>query len=559
MRVDYRGGREVEPPCPPLVPKPPLNRATSRACCRVWFLAAGRAERRMAAHPLASSAGRWLPGHVGELPVAVDRTAVDDAKGLRLALAANAADQLSEPALGLLHARRVAGLADADELEVAAGDRVLVFLAKESPLDQLVDAGRARARRSSCGTVEWPGRTAGRATGVLLPSRAGPWSSTSASPPTWPGSAARWPPAGRPSQSRARSIASLALTAWLHYAFRDDSTGAPADLPARGLRARRRGIDDDGLRQGAADGADRVHDHAVCHGDVGVADRLDRHRRDGDRGGGHGRSERHGGLVYDDAGAHRACRGSDSERQGDREAHRRMAARDSRRSRRSRAGPPARSSSCRLARRRPTTVTLRAEPATLPPGGGSTRDRRARARPGGQLRWPARRSPSRPLPGSCRAASRMTDANGEARTTLTSVARDHRHRDGVGRSRAEVDCRARRRAGGFGAVPTAAPVADNGHVRHRRRAGGGDAADHASKIDFGDGESRTLGVSVDGGTTTVAHVYEDDGTYRRARDASPTRRVDTQTQQTRRSVCHPAPIGVMLSGIARDASQRANS
>ena len=32
-------------------------------------------------------------------------------------------------------------------------------------------------------------------------------------------------------------------------------------------------------------------------------------------------------------------------------------------------------------------------------------------------------------------------------------------------------------------------------------------------INFGDGESRTLSVASTGGQTTVAHTYEDDGTY----------------------------------------------
>ena len=33
------------------------------------------------------------------------------------------------------------------------------------------------------------------------------------------------------------------------------------------------------------------------------------------------------------------------------------------------------------------------------------------------------------------------------------------------------------------------------------------------EIDFGDGESRSLNVASTGGTTTVAHVYDEDGTF----------------------------------------------
>jgi PKD repeat protein len=42
-----------------------------------------------------------------------------------------------------------------------------------------------------------------------------------------------------------------------------------------------------------------------------------------------------------------------------------------------------------------------------------------------------------------------------------------------------------------------------------------DGANPASRveIDFGDGESRSLNVPSTGGTTTVAHIYEEDGTY----------------------------------------------
>ena len=126
----------------------------------------GTRTRRRRSRRLAARRGRlaaWLPGHVGELPVAVDRAAVEDAEGLRLALALHAADQLPEPALRLLHTRRVAGRADADDLEVAVGDRVLVFLAEEAALDEGVDAGRAGRGVLLAVQLDARDRTAGRA------------------------------------------------------------------------------------------------------------------------------------------------------------------------------------------------------------------------------------------------------------------------------------------------------------------------------------------------------------------------------------------------------------
>ena len=56
-------------------------------------------------------------------------------------------------------------------------------------------------------------------------------------------------------------------------------------------------------------------------------------------------------------------------------------------------------------------------------------------------------------------------------------------------------------------------------------------------IDFGDGESRSLSVASTGGTTTVAHVYEDDGTFTvrvTATDASATRRLRISSWRSNR-------------------------
>src|SRR5262245_51151120 len=54
----------------------------------------GRRSRRLLAR--SSRLARGFPGDVGELPLAIDRAAVDDPEGFRLARAPHAADQLTE-------------------------------------------------------------------------------------------------------------------------------------------------------------------------------------------------------------------------------------------------------------------------------------------------------------------------------------------------------------------------------------------------------------------------------------------------------------------------------
>ena len=88
------------------------------------------------------------------------------------------------------------------------------------------------------------------------------------------------------------------------------------------------------------------------------------------------------------------------------------------------------------------TVTVRAEPGRLPPGGGSTqivalvRDVAGNALSGASVAFTA-------SAGNLSSGVAVTDANGEARTTLTTGARDHGHRGGRvprrPRSRVSVD------------------------------------------------------------------------------------------------------------------------
>ena len=159
------------------------------------------------------------------------------------------------------------------------------------------------------------------------------------------------------------------------------------------------------------------------------------------------------------------------------------------------------------------TVTLRAQPGTLPPGGGSTeivalvRDEAGNPLSGATVGFST-------TAGSLSSGSALTDGNGEARTTLTA-ARDATVTATVGGAdpvevNVSVD-------DAIGLDVTVSPNTPN--------AGSAttfsivvtvpDGANPASRveIDFGDGESRSLSVPSTGGTTTVAHIYDEDGTY----------------------------------------------
>jgi Bacterial Ig-like domain (group 1)/PKD domain len=158
------------------------------------------------------------------------------------------------------------------------------------------------------------------------------------------------------------------------------------------------------------------------------------------------------------------------------------------------------------------TVTLRAQPGTLPPGGGSTeivalvRDEAGNPVSGATVGFST-------TAGNLSSGSALTDANGEARTIL-AASRDATVTATVGAADPveidisvddalglDVDVSANPTAGAtttFSIVVTVPP-----------------GANPASRveIDFGDGESRSLNVPSTGGTTTVAHIYDEDGTY----------------------------------------------
>ena len=107
----------------------------------------------------------------------------------------------------------------------------------------------------------------------------------------------------------------------------------------------------------------------------------------------------------------------------------------------------------------------------------------------------------------------MTDANGEARTTLTA-SRTATMKATVGGVESnsivvtvddalglDVDVSANPTAGATTTFSIVVTVPAGANPASR------------VEIDFGDGESRSLNVPSTGGTTTVAHIYDEDGTY----------------------------------------------
>jgi PKD repeat protein len=187
------------------------------------------------------------------------------------------------------------------------------------------------------------------------------------------------------------------------------------------------------------------------------------------------------------------------------------------------------------------TVTVRAEPSRLSPGGGATqivalvRDLAGNALAGASVAFTT-------TAGNLSSGVAQTDASGEARSTLTT-ARESTVTATVGAKTGQVTV-------GVDAAPSvtivvspAAPI-ENEAVTFSLTLSTGGLPITQAKIDFGDGESRQLGAL--SGTTSVGHVYEDSGTYGvllTLTDAAG----NSSTQQTVVVVTPAAAIGVVLS------------
>ena len=158
------------------------------------------------------------------------------------------------------------------------------------------------------------------------------------------------------------------------------------------------------------------------------------------------------------------------------------------------------------------TITLRAEPGRLPPGGGPTqivalvRDAAGNALSGATVAFAT-------TAGTLSNGSAQTDAAGEARTTLTT-GREATVTATVGSKSGQLTLSVDGALGLGVTVSPDPPVAGrptNFAIAVTVPAGGNPV--QRLQISFGDGETRTLSVPSTGGTTTVAHTYEDDGTY----------------------------------------------
>ena len=191
------------------------------------------------------------------------------------------------------------------------------------------------------------------------------------------------------------------------------------------------------------------------------------------------------------------------------------------------------------------TVTVRAEPGRLPPGGGSAqvialvRDLAGNALPGATVAFSA-------SAGTLSNGVAVSDANGEARTTVTS-GRDTTVTATVGSKSGEVTLSVDGALGltvSFSPDPAVAGRATTFSIGVTVPTGGNLV--RRLDIDFGDGESRSLSVASTGGTTTVAHVYEGDGTYT-VRVTATDSQGNTQTQEIVVAVQPPPPVTVNLS------------
>ena len=190
------------------------------------------------------------------------------------------------------------------------------------------------------------------------------------------------------------------------------------------------------------------------------------------------------------------------------------------------------------------TVTVRAEPARLSPGGGSTqivalvRDLAGNALTGASVAFSA-------SAGTMSAGVVQTDINGEARSTLTT-SRETTVTATVGAKSGQATVSV------DGALGLSVTVSPDPPIENQSATfsivvtvpTGGNLVQKL-QVNFGDGESRTVAVASTGGTTTVAHTYGSDGTYTVSVTVTDTAN-NTQTQQLVIEVAPAAPIAVSL-------------
>lgn len=188
------------------------------------------------------------------------------------------------------------------------------------------------------------------------------------------------------------------------------------------------------------------------------------------------------------------------------------------------------------------TVTVRAEPARLSPGGGSTqivalvRDLAGNGMSGASVAFTT-------TSGNLSSGVAQTDANGEARATLTT-ARESTVTATVGAKSGTVTVQVDAAPTVTMSVSPAAPVENQAVTFTLTVSATGGLPITQSRIDFGDGETRQLGALT--GTTSAAHVYRDSGTYGvvlTLTDAAG----NVSTQQTVVVVAPETPIGVVLT------------
>ena len=190
------------------------------------------------------------------------------------------------------------------------------------------------------------------------------------------------------------------------------------------------------------------------------------------------------------------------------------------------------------------TVTVRAEPARLSPGGGST-----------QIVALVRDLAGNPLhdasvafsasAGTMSSGVSKTNENGEARSTLTT-ARETTVTATVGAKSGETTVSV------DGALGLSVKVSPDPPIENQSATftivvtvpTGGNLVQKL-QVKFGDGESRTVSVASTGGTTTVAHTYGNDGTYTVSVAVTDTAN-NTQTQELVIEVAPAAPIAVSL-------------
>jgi PKD repeat protein len=190
------------------------------------------------------------------------------------------------------------------------------------------------------------------------------------------------------------------------------------------------------------------------------------------------------------------------------------------------------------------TVTVRAEPARLGPAGGSAtivalvRDTAGNPLSGASVAFTA-------TAGQLSAGVVATDANGEARTTLTTN-RETTVTARVGATSSEVTVSLDLAPSVSLSFSPTAPVA-NQTVTFTLTVSvpAGGLPIQQARLDFGDGDSRSLG-ALSSGTTSIAHVYRNDGSYGVVLTVTDSGG-NTTTQQTVVVVAPEAPIGVVLS------------